>query len=522
MTFKKNINQSRLINLNLHSTHPEVNVWVDAFWDRHLKQLFQDHMSKRGPKPKAKPKAMFRVLFLNLYTTWLEDPDLCLSFPRGENYYQVNSRYNTLHVSKKIIGMADQLLAQNFIDQWVGSEAARKYSRIWPLNSLVTYFETAEYAEFLIDNHTDRECIVLRGDVVEVDEDSEAVDESQANKKANRPGELEYEDKDVPFDIAASRQILKDYNDLLRRTHVDIGSLKKPVVTGAHYNRRLKRQETRRVSLRHDNKFVRRIFYRGDWALGGRYHGGWWQQIPSELRKNILINDQYTVEVDFSGFHISLAYSLEGHQPPDDPYELSVSIGGLDKKRQRKDVKLLALTAINAKDRGSAYSAFRDQRNRDQRTLQPAQKIRYTDKLLEALLDAFLSTNQQIAHYLCADKGVEMMNLDGEITTEIIKHFTDKGVPILTVHDSYIIKSSYQEELENLMQHTARAKTGNFDFKLKLDKLSTTKIQSFQNQDRQFNAYQAYKDVSESVIKTDEYEQRYQRFQRYLDSHCRK
>jgi hypothetical protein len=35
-------------------------------------------------------------------------------------------------------------------------------------------------------------------------------------------------------------------------------------VVSEHYNKKLKRNETRRVSLRHDNKFVRRIFYRGD------------------------------------------------------------------------------------------------------------------------------------------------------------------------------------------------------------------------------------------------------------------
>jgi len=70
------------------------------------------------------------VLFLNLYAVWQEDPVGCLSFPRGENYYRVNTRYNKLFVSKKIIEIADLLLALGFIDQWKGSEGARKYSRI--------------------------------------------------------------------------------------------------------------------------------------------------------------------------------------------------------------------------------------------------------------------------------------------------------------------------------------------------------------------------------------------------------
>ena len=44
--------------------------------------------------------------------------------------------------------------------------------------------------------------------------------------------------------------------------------------------------------------------------------------MPSELRKDILINDHHTVEVDYSGFHVSIAYGLEGLQPPEDPYDL--------------------------------------------------------------------------------------------------------------------------------------------------------------------------------------------------------
>jgi hypothetical protein len=497
MTQQKDIDHSRPLDVHRHSEYPEVNEWVDAFWDQHLASYFKDQPGKRGPKPKSKPKPMFKVLFLDLYVAWLEDPDQCLGFARGQNFYKVGSRYNKLRISKEIIKVADALLEQGFIDQKLGSEAAGKITRIWPLEPLADYFRTAAFPEFLIDIHRDTECIVLRRD----------------------DNELEYEDEDAPFDISEARHLLQEYNALLRRTQVDISSLEEPLVTSQHYNKKLKRYETRRVSLRQNNKFVRRIFYRGDWTLGGRYHGGWWQQIPSKLRDEILINDNYTVEVDFSGFHISLAYALEGHQPPDDPYSLSVSIGGLSTEQQRKDVKLLALTAINATDRKATYSAFRDHKNNKQRGLSQSQKIRYPNKVLEPLLDAFLTENQPIAHYLCADKGVELMALDGKVTTEVIRHFTTKNIPILTVHDSYIVDSRHQEELERVMQLVTQGLTNNVNFRLSLDKLSTTQIQAFSNQDRQVNAYQLYKTISDSVIKTKGYKGRYHRFQRYLEEY---
>jgi len=295
--------------------------------------------------------------------------------------------------------------------------------------------------------------------------------------------------------------------------------VRQSVVVSKHYNKKLKRNEIRRVFLRHGNKFVRRIFYRGNWRLGGRYHGGWWQQIPSKLRNQILIDDQYTVEVDFSGFHIALAYGVAGHQPPDDPYALPVSIGGLSPEQQRKDVKLIALTAINAKDRKATFSAFRDQRNKDQRALPRSQKIKYTDALLEQLLDNFLKANYPISHYLCADKGVELMALDGQITTEIIKHFTDRGVPILTVHDSYIVESAYEQELMDVMQSVTRKIVGNQKFKMKQEELSQNLIRSFVNQDKQINAMDGYRTITASIIRTPGYLLRYKVFQKYLEDY---
>jgi len=497
MTKKRDLDKSRPLELHRHSDHPTVRAWMDVFWDRYLAASFPENPSKRGPKAKSKPKPLFEVLFLDLYVAWLEDPEWCISFARGENFYKVGSRYNKLSISKDIIKIADALLDQGFIDQKLGSESAKKVTRIWPLEPLIAYFSAATFPEFLIDIHQHRECIVLR----------------------DKGKELEYQDKNVPFDIDHARSLLLEYNALLRKTHIDISSLEQPVVVSKHYNKKLKRDKTRRVSLRHDNKFVRRIFYRGDWTLGGRYHGGWWQQIPSKLRNQILIDDQYTVEVDFSGFHIALAYGLTGHQPPDDPYALPVSIGGLSPEQQRKDVKLIALTAINAKDRKATFSAFRDDRNRDQRGLPSSQKIKYDDALLEQLLDSFLKTNAPISHYLCADKGVELMALDGQITTDIIKHFTDRGVPILTVHDSYIVDNTYEQELMDVMQSVTRKIVGNQKFKMKQEELSPNLIRSFVNQDKQINAIEGYRSITSSITRTSGYLTRYKAFQKYLEDY---
>ena len=504
----KNTEYSRPLDVHRHSNYPEVNEFVDAFWRQHLAPYFPERTA--GRKPKARPKAQFKVLFLDLYVAWLEDPELCISIARGDENFDADSRYNKLHISKIIKRVSDALLEQGFIDEKLGTEWSGRDTRIWPLDPLIAYFRTAAFSEFHIDVHEDKECIVLKDKVIATDADEKEILSSV---------ELEYEDKDVPFDIHTARENLKCYNSLLRLTQVDIASKDSPLVTSEHFNRKSKRYEIRRVSLRHDNKFVRRIFYRGDWSLGGRYHGGWWQQVPSELRKDILINDQHTVEVDYSGFHVSIAYGLEGLQPPDDPYALDASVEPLKPKQQRQDVKLLVLTAINAKDRKSAYNAFRDEKNREQRNLPEDQKVSYTNALLEQLLNQFIDENKPIERYLCTDKGVELMAIDGRITTRIIEHFTRKKIPVLTVHDSYVIQSQYEQQLMNQMVYATKAEVGDFYFKKKQEKLSPNVVNTFAKMDNQINVLQGYTSIAESIKRTEGYKLRYERFVRYLNEY---
>ena len=500
----KNTEHSRLLDVHRHSNYPEVNEFVDAFWKQHLASYFPKQTA--GRKPKARPKAQFKVLFLDLYVAWLEDPELCISIARGDKNFKVDSRYNKLHISKIIKKVSDVLLEQGFIDQKIGTEIRDRVTRIWPLEPLIDYFKAAAFSEFLIDIHSDKECIVLTNKVINFDADE---------KEIKSTVECEYEDKKVPFDIAGTREDLRSYNALLRETQIDIGSEQSPLVTREYFNRKQKRWETRRISLRHDNKFVRRIFYRKKWNLGGRYHGGWWQQIPSELRKDILINDQHTVEVDYSGFHVSIAYGLEGLQPPQDPYTLSVLVEPLTPKQQRPDVKLLVLTAINAKDRESAYSAFRDEKNREQRHLPADQKIKYTNRLLEQLLDQFVEENRAIEHYICADKGVELMAIDGRITTRIIDHFTRRNIPILTVHDSYVIQSEHEAALMKQMEYATEVEIGDFYYRKKQEKVSPFMLATFAQMDRQINVLDGYTAISNSIVRTEGYKKRHEKFIRY-------
>ena len=162
---------------------------------------------------------------------------------------------------------------------------------------------------------------------------------------------IEYDDTDFTNDI---RRDLQAYNQLLRDTYVNIATLEEPFVV-----RTKKDGSTQSIKIDQSKKFVRRIFSRGDWNCNGRFYGGFWQQVGSEYRKDIYINDNPTVEVDYKGLHAAILSAEKGIVYGGDRYDLgSVVCPRLETQQQRKVVKLLVLAAINAKDRSSAFGAL--------------------------------------------------------------------------------------------------------------------------------------------------------------------
>jgi hypothetical protein len=79
-----------------------------------------------------------------------------------------------------------------------------------------------------------------------------------------------------------------------------------------------------------------------------------------------------------------------------------------------------------------------------------------TDKLL----DAFLKLNPIVANSLFSDQGIQLMYLDSQITAHVHEHFTKQRVPVLSVHDSYIIDHMKVAELRQVMAEASEAVMG--------------------------------------------------------------
>ncbi|MBL8593980.1 MAG: hypothetical protein JNK01_14945 [Devosia sp.] len=375
-----------------------------------------------------------RVILANLYAAWAEDPGLSVALSLTNSAYKAKSRYNSTKLSNQVIDVVGQLSDEGYLHGALGFNDRRLHTgrttRIWPSQQLVGLFEQAQARRPRLTVAPGTELIILKD-------------------AAGRP--VEYADT---ADTVSMRSDLRAYNDLLARTFIDIPERDQPFLS-------LPRGGTLEISQ--SNKVVRRVFNRGSWEKGGRFYGGWWQSCPKDWRRRIFINNQPTIEDDYSGLHIVMLYARQGIDYwasvglDADPYHV-VGIKGFegDSRASRAYAKSLLLMAINAGSDKSAFQAFRS----DMRSRQDYRGAKITDAQLSALLDALKEKHKPISEFIGAGAGIDLMNQDAKITAEVIRRFVDARRPILTIHDSYIVMFGDDQRLRAVLKAAFEKVTG--------------------------------------------------------------
>ena len=484
---------SRPLDVHRWSDHPEATKLRETVWKDYFRDAFPP-IEGKGNKAKSEPKKQFKVLLLDLYVAWLDDPELSIGVGMSRSAYKANTRYNALFISAKIMDIINHAYLMGLIDKKTGSQQSAKVTRIRASDKLAAIFNETDLTLFeLTEEQPNQEVIILN--------------KKEFRNDKERTIQVDYEDIDFE-PIIEMRQQVQQYNALLWRTFIDIPTREEPVIEQPYWDKKAGKEKIRRVKLSQDNKFVRRVFYRADWNLGGRFHGGWWQSIKEDWRKQIYINNEATIEQDYSGLHINLLYGLQGLEPQRDPYTLDNLLGFTDAE-QRKIVKGVALMGINAKSPKAAFSAFRQ----DQQTGSVEKSM--TDKQLQLLLDAFNEKHPAIADSICTDKGVELMKVDGRITSKVINYFTKKNIPVLTIHDSYITPHTHTGELRRVMNEAVTEELNGFKINIDQEGVGLDQIQAFRNMDRANASDHNYNQIV-SYNRTEGYNNRLKQHNKWL------
>jgi hypothetical protein len=490
------INYSKQLDVHKWSGYPEVNVFVDHIHDTYIKDEYKFLPIK---------KKHLKVLLLDLYVNWLEDPDRLLGFSRRLSAYNTNSRYNKLHISRTIIQVQDALSDLDLIDWkkgWVDPETARRRNtKVWATEKLIKEFEEAkiERLDIRLDirpqDGQEKPGMSQKIGSVRVENQEAIVQQETVKDEYGRDQKVRLEYKDTTK-VEAMRSVLWEYNALLQHHHIDLCNTDHPYVV--HHGTKVSEHDVvdpktgrellagatghgstkQRVYVNQDN-FVYRVFNNGSWKQGGRFYGGFWQGIPSEYRKYIRIDGFPTVEVDYATHHPVLLYARKGinywkeYGPDNDPYNLreqfieifkwrgyEVTVGGAVKSfrggaellaLERGIIKKLMLCMVNCKSDQQAIKATAD----DLRKEAGGQWNHYyhslTNEVMEPYVKAIRMRHKPIRQYLSQGKSLELQFLDSQITEELVDHFTRRGIPILTVHDSYIIPEEFVRDLRRQM-----------------------------------------------------------------------
>ena len=397
-------------------------------------KILLDFKHKINPKYLKFYIKQLRTTLANLFRINSISEDLYVFYSRDRGHYKKSKKYNPNGISfRPLISLVDNLKEHGWIKHIKGRYKKEiekgKRSRMCPSNKLIQAFKDYEVTtKHLYAKQMD--CIRLK----------------DTKKKFK-----EYEDSSATRSMRAK---LHNYNNLLNRTNIKLTRNKKV----SNY------LEIKPTNF--NNKEYHRIFNDGSFELGGRFYGPWWVNLSKDIRKYITINNSKTVELDYSSLNIHLLYSEEGLNYYDlndktaDPYTLK----GVD--RDERDINKLIITiALNKTDKNKFVYAVKGkiEKENDKNYSLGNKKILKVPNAKEIWrrIRLFEKENDPIKHYLFTGVGKRLQFKDSCIAESIIENMVHNNIPILAIHDSFIVQHWNKSRLHKLMDYIFRS------FKLK-------------------------------------------------------
>lgn len=210
-------------------------------------------------------------------------------------------------------------------------------------------------------------------------------------------------------------------------------------------NRREGNREPLLKSMEFFNRFLVRIFNDGTFDHGGRLYGAWYQYVPGWLRKKISIDDDDTVELDFSCMALRMIYNQRGIDYREDAYDIPALTEyavsrGYPPTYFRNSIKKLVQAMLN---------------NEDEETRPEMIKLdeKFGPRFTRAQVrDLIFQKHERIANAFGTGEGKRNQRMDSDLALEIIVKLMDKGILCLPIHDSFIVAERFRDELYEQMR----------------------------------------------------------------------
>jgi DNA-binding XRE family transcriptional regulator len=160
--------------------------------------------------------------------------------------------------------------------------------------------------------------------------------------------------------------------------------------------------------------------------------------LPKKARQLITLSGEHVSEPDYPAHHLRILYALEGHPPPDDPYEVN--------GWERSVVKLTLLIMINAPSWQSARGAIRHRLGLSR------------DQALPLIHELELR-HAPIAKHFQSGAGCWLQWYDSRMADRILIEATREAIPVIPIHDSFLTLGKHENRVRELMDMAFQVET---------------------------------------------------------------
>ena len=194
--------------------------------------------------------------------------------------------------------------------------------------------------------------------------------------------------------------------------------------------------------IRMDQRFLHRVFNDPDLQTGGRFYGGWWQNIPREYRQHLAVNGKRMVELDYSNQHPSILYAQASVVRPADCYSGVIKPPLIQDREATKDLRDMVKAAFNA------------MLNSPKLLRQAPAGVKPSKFGLKwaEVSEAIIAFHEPIAHHFYTGVGLRLQRLDSDIAEKVLLHFARSGIAVLPLHDSFLMHNGYEPSLDPVMR----------------------------------------------------------------------
>ena len=421
-----------------------------------LEKLVDDYLAVDSCGKKATlRKTAVNNLLLNILVA--EKNNKVLALPLGSCNYANGSFYGMDHYSYKIIkGLVDELKEAGFIDYKKGffNKQTNKgmMSRVWATENLLATINQYANVPFQYIDESEEPCRInfLFGQKLNRVRFTKPIILKDENKRLI-PYKLDNK-------ILKMQKNINQYNALINQHTITIP---KATLTNSTSNSSPILVELNGKSLGYIeldcNLF--RVFNDGKFTFGGRFYGAEYQSLNECQRTQILIDGEETCEVDYSACHIRMLYHKEGLDCEGDPYKMVSSDPGM-----RIYIKKMMQMLINAKSRGKAIGAYREFVDDSKNCETEKSELKSN---VNVLINLIMDKHKPIAKYFFTGIGKRLQYKDSQIAENILMHFVRKGIVCLCIHDSFIVKKEFKDELIDVMKRKYKRVIG-FECELKI------------------------------------------------------